>query len=440
MLGFMTAFADNPIPAVGDDRRPLAVIGAGPAGLMAAGTAAGVTRPVWIFERNNAPGLKLNLTGQGRCNCTNAAVLPAFLAHCHPDRARSWLKTVLRRFSPAETIAFLQKIGIPTGEEDQGRIFPIGRSAKAVTAALVNWCRSRGVRIRYGHRVMAIQYDATGGIQNLLVRTPQHDRPAAVPVHGVIIATGGCSYPGTGATGDGYTLARSCGHTVNGPVPALVRLICRDPDLHECAGVSLPEAAIDLWADGKKAARRQGELLFTHTGLSGPAALSMSREVSRRRAHQQAFSLTVDMIPHLDDGRLDMELVRLLNAHGKKQLASMLKYLVPARVAGMIVVRCRIDPDRRCHQVGAADRKLVRTQFKRLAITDPDSGAFDEAMITAGGVALREVDPVTCRSRIVSNLSFAGEVLDCDADTGGYNLQIAFSTGYCAGNAWKHSI
>ena len=411
---------------------PVVVIGAGPAGLMAAGTAARSGNSVLLIEKNSAPGRKLNLTGQGRCNFTNLAPLTDFLSHCYPDRR--WLKRVFQHYFSSELIAFFKSLQLPAVEEDNGRLFPACQSAAAVTDALMAWCRSNGVRFLYHHKVLGLHCDGHG-VNSIRVKTPKVDEPVTIAVRGVVIATGGCSYPRTGATGDGHALARSVGHTVVDPLPALVRLLCEDAELHECSGISLVDARIDLWSAGSKMATRRGELLFTHTGLSGPVALSMSRDISRLSRENTPYQVTLDLLPQYEEGNLDRELVSLLNANGKKQTVSMLKGLIPARLAEAICARCLIDSAVRCHQITAVQRKLICKYLKFYEISNCLSGSFAEAMVTAGGIALQEVTPSTCGSKLVPNLFFAGEVLDCDADTGGYNLQIAFSTGYCAGMA-----
>ena len=411
---------------------PVVVIGAGPAGLMAAGTAARSGNPVLLIEKNSAPGLKLNLTGQGRCNFTNSASLTDFLSHCYPDRR--WLKRVFQHYFSSELIAFFKSLQLPAVEEDNGRLFPACQSAAAVTDALVSWCRSSGVRFLYHHKIVGVHCHGHG-VSSIRVKAPKADEPVTIAVRGVIIATGGCSYPRTGSNGDGHALARFVGHTVVDPLPALVRLLCEDVEVHECSGISLADARLDLWSEGSKIAARRGELLFTHTGLSGPAALSMSRDISRLSRQNIPYQVTLDLLPQYEDGKLDRELVSLLNANGKKQTASVLKGLIPAHLAEAICTRCSIDPTIRCHQITAVQRKAMRNGLKHFEISNCLSGSFTEAMVTTGGVALQEVTPSTCGSKLVPNLFFAGEVLDCDADTGGYNLQIAFSTGYCAGMA-----
>jgi len=251
----------------------------------------------------------------------------------------------------------------------------------------------------------------------------------------VIVATGGASYPGTGSTGDGYELARSVGHTIVPSRPALVPLITSGSTAPRLQGLSLRNVSLSVWVAGRKAEQAFGEMLFTHFGISGPIVLTLSRAVVDALRSGKRVAVSIDLKPALDEKKLDARLLRELNSHGKRRYHTMLKELLPQKLIPVCVAQTGVPADKVCHQITGAERKRLRTWLKNFRLEVTGHRSFRHAIVTAGGVSTREVDPRTMASRLAEGLYFAGEVLDVDADTGGYNLQAAFSTGWVAGRA-----
>ena len=424
--------------------RRVIVIGAGPAGLMAAGQAAEQGANVLLLEKMNRPGRKLRITGKGRCNLTNVAPLSDFIAHFGPNGR--FLRQAFSRFFTPDLVAFFEEHGVPTVTERGGRVFPVSQEAGDVVDALVRWVRKCGVALRTrspverllveGGRIVGVQVsrgrDPSAGEamqpgSSSLGRTYRADA--------LVVATGGASYPATGSTGDGYRLAASVGHSIVPIRPALVPLETAGDVAPRLQGLSLRNVTVRVWVDGKKKAEMFGEMLFTHFGLSGPVVLSLSRCVVDALRLGQRVTLSIDLKPALDEPKLDARLLRDLDAHGKQQFRTLLKELLPRKLIPICVDLTGISPEKPAHQLTAQERKRLRAWLKEFRLEVTGHRPFSEAIVTAGGVDTREVDPRTMGSRLVEGLYFAGEVLDLDADTGGYNLQAAFSTGRLAGRS-----
>lgn len=413
------------------------VIGGGPAGLMAAGQAAAAGVKTILLERNDHLGAKLRLTGGGRCNLTNLADMDTFLQHFFdapgdPPASRQFLRSVLARFSAPDLLALFDSLGIATLADDEGRVFPASNDAGQVVEALSHFARSHGVDVRFGSR--ASQLDIEGGRARAVILA-KGERLAA---GAVIVATGGASYPRTGSTGDGYRLAAQAGHTLRPVRPALVPLLLAGPEPRAMMGVSLRDVAARLLVDGRPRAAARGDLLFTHFGVSGPLVLNLSHDaVWWLHAGNARQELAIDLRPDLTAAALDAELRAELDRHGKRSVRNMLRAPlgVPDKMVPVFLVRAGIPPGKPAHQVTAAERARLCELLHDLRFTVEGHRPLDEAMVTAGGVDTREVGPRTMASRRVVGLYFAGEVLDVQADTGGYNLQAAFSTGYLAGRS-----
>ena len=424
--------------------RHVVVIGAGPAGLMAAIQAAEQGASVLLLEKMDRPGRKLRITGKGRCNLTNVAPLSDFIAHFGPNGR--FLRQAFSGFFAPDLVAFFEELGVPTVTERGGRVFPASEDAGDVVDALVRWVRKCGVTIRPRSPVecLLVEGGRIVGVQVSGGRVPSVGR-ATKPgscsqgrtyrADAVIVATGGASYPATGSTGDGYRLAESVGHTIVPIRPALVPLETAGDVAPRLQGLSLRNVTARVWVEGKKQAEMFGEMLFTHFGLSGPIILSLSRQVVDALRQGQRVILSIDLKPALDESKLDARLLRDLDAHGKQQFHTLLKGLLPRKLVPICVDLTGIPPEKSAHQVTAKERRRLRTWLKAFRLEVTGHRPFSEAIITAGGVDTREVDPRTMASRLVEGLYFAGEVLDVDADTGGYNLQAAFSTGCLAGRS-----
>jgi predicted Rossmann fold flavoprotein len=404
------------------------VIGAGPAGLLAAGKAAESGAKVLVIERMRQPGRKLLITGKGRCNITNMASISEFISHVHPNG--KFLKSAFSRFFSGDIIALLSDHGLETITERGERVFPVTNKASDVLNALLRWLHKNHVEFRYDCRVsdLIIQEGIVIGVV-----AEEAGQMKQIMANAVIICTGGKSYPATGSTGDGYKLAQSAGHHIETLMQALVPLETEGNTAGRLQGLSLKNVKAVLWINSKKHAEEFGEMLFTHFGLSGPIILTLSRMAVDAHRKGLPVEISVDLKPAVDEQKLDARLIRDLNENGKKQLENAFKLWLPSSLIPVFFDLLSLDPKKECHQVSSKERRRIMLLMKEMRFKVTGCRAFKEAIITAGGVNTAEVDSQTMESKLVKNLFFAGEVLDLDADTGGFNLQIAWSTGYVAG-------
>lgn len=400
------------------------VVGAGAAGLMAAGTAARRGRRVLLLERNAAVGRKLNITGKGRCNVTNDTDVEGLLRNV-PGNAR-FLFSAFSAFDARSAMSFFEALGVPLKTERGARVYPQSDRAYDITDALRRYALSSGAELRR-ERVLRVVCE-NGGVSAVVGEGGRY------PCESVILATGGLSYPATGSTGDGYDIARALGHTVTPLAPSLSALTEGEGGF--CAkmqGLSLKNIAITLFESGKKIYTDFGELLFTHFGLSGPVILSASAHM--RNLGRKTYTVEIDLKPALDEEALDKRILRDFMKNQNRDFINSLDELLPQKMIPVIVQRSGIDPHVKVHSVTRAERVRLVGQIKRFPVAISGMRPVEEAVITAGGVSVREIEPKTMRSKRVSGLYFAGEIIDVDAYTGGFNLQIAWSTGYAAGNA-----
>lgn len=402
------------------------VIGAGPAGMMAAGVAAGMGARVILAEKKPQVGSKLRITGKGRCNIT-AAVDQESLIKGIPGNGR-FLYSALNEFSNVDLIKFFNERGLKTKVERGSRVFPCSDRAQDVVDVLYDFVGKAGAEILTSVTVRSLVVD------NGQISGTDSSR-GLISADAVIIATGGLSYPGTGSTGDGYRLAQACGHTLVEPRPGLVPLVTEESWVKELQGLSLKNiAATAFTAAGKKINDDFGELLFTHFGLSGPIILSMSRDIGDYiYRQQQKVILKIDLKPALSTEKLDERLLRDLDKYSRKLFKNSLSDLLPQKMIPVLIALSGIDPDKPCHQVSRGERHDIVNLLKNFTVTVTGTRPIAEAIVTAGGISVKEVNPKTMESKLVKGLYFAGEVLDIDGYTGGYNLQTAFSTGYVAG-------
>ncbi|MDD3825777.1 MAG: NAD(P)/FAD-dependent oxidoreductase [Anaerolineae bacterium] len=408
------------------------VIGGGAAGLMAAGQAAAASAPVLLLERTARLGTKLRITGKGRCNLTNTAEMDDFLEHFRfPDPegdAHLYLRNAFARFFAPDLVAFFQDLGVETNVERGGRVFPSSNNAHQVAEALARFAREQGVEIRTLSRVEKLWLE-DGGLRGVILQDGERIAAGAA-----IVATGGASYPKTGSTGDGYRLAEQAGHRVLPIRPALVPLVLAGTEPRAMAGLSLRNVEVRLLLDGQEVARDFGEMLFTHYGVSGPIILSLSGPAVQRLGRGR-LQMSINLKPALGAEKLDARLRRDIDQFGKRSYRNLLKELLPLKMIDVFVARSGIPPSKPGHQISAEERLRVRELLHDFRLAIVGHRPLEEAIVTAGGVDTREVDPRTMASRLVQGLYFAGEVLNVQADTGGYNLQAAFSTGYVAGRA-----
>ncbi|MBR1850204.1 MAG: NAD(P)/FAD-dependent oxidoreductase [Bacteroidales bacterium] len=408
------------------------IIGAGAAGMMAAIVAAERGREVLLLEKMGQPGLKLRITGKGRCNLTNTAPLREFLGHVGSDSR--FVRNSASRFFNRELMEFFESRGVPLVEERGGRVFPkSGKSLDIFLAMIGDLERRPNVEIRRNCvvRTLAIDQWPDGTRHVGGVRLADGTRLAATRV---LVATGGLSYPTTGSTGAGYMMAAEAGHSVVSQVPSLVALTCSEPLPPEVVGFTLRNVELSVAnPDGKIVARHFGEMAFATDGLAGPIVLSTSREVSRLLNEGQKLTARVDLKPAVPADELDRRLQADFDAQGKRLFNDALRLWLPAELVPLALKRLHIEYYKRLHQVNAAERRRLLAFLKGVEFTLVGTHGYNEAIVTQGGVSLAEVNPKTMESRLVAGLYFAGEVLDLDADTGGYNLQLAFTTAHAAG-------
>lgn len=406
------------------------VIGAGAAGLIAAGRAAEMGGKVLILEKMERAGRKLLITGKGRCNITNEAPISEFLKHIHPN-ARI-LKHAFSNFFNNDFVSLLGSQGLETVTERGGRIFPLTDKSSDVVNALLKWVSSKEVTISYQERVEEI---ITENNQIKGIASVKNGQRQQYLCNHVIICTGGNSYPATGSNGDGYRFAKALGHTVTPILPALVPIETEGPLAPELQGLSLKNVNASIWIDGKKYKEDFGEMLFTHFGVSGPIILTLSRFIVQELNSGKKPELSIDLKPALDDPQLDNRLQRDLNEHGKKQVENAFKLWLPSKLIPVFMKLTNIEGAKLCHQVTSVERKKIRLLMKDFRFKISGHRSFKEAIITSGGINTSEIDFKTMESKLIKNLYFAGEIIDLDADTGGFNLQIAWSTGYLAGES-----
>lgn len=408
------------------------IIGAGAAGLMAAGFMAQRGAVVTLLEKNDRTAVKVRISGKGRCNITNALPVREFPAHYGSNG--SFLYGALHRFSNLDCIDFFARLGVETKVERGQRVFPVSDDANQVADALERFARDEGAEILFQHKAVGIVLAEDGrisGVQSLHEKEMKHH-----PADAVIVATGGVSYPGTGSTGDGYRFARRLGHNIIEPRPALVPVRVAEKWPRQLSGLTLKNVELSLLnpAGGKQAFF--GELLFTHFGLSGPIVLTASELIGQWvDASKQPVQAYLDLKPALSDEQLNRRLLRELEAHSRKQLGSVLKELLPQRLISIILELSELPAEHPNHQVTREERLRLVGVLKNLPLTITGTLPVAAAIVTAGGVDLKEVDPKTMESKLHKGLYFIGEVLDVNGVTGGFNLQAAFSTAYCAAHA-----
>lgn len=399
------------------------VIGGGASGLMAAYASAKNGNQTLLLEKNEKLGKKIYITGKGRCNLTNDCPPDVFLQNV--VHGSKFLTGAAYAFPAERTKSFMEEFGLSLKVERGNRVFPVTDHASDVTKTLERACRSVGVEIRLNETVERIVVEnsaVTGVISN--GRTHACDC--------VIVATGGISYPATGSTGDGYRFAAEAGHTLVSPVPSLVGLELAE-DLSSAQGISLKNAVLTAKRGGKVISSRMGELLITHYGISGPLVLSLSAEINRIPLHE--ISLIIDFKPALDEKTLNARLLRDFGERKNESIKNIVRGLLPGGLGACVLKFAGISPDIRANSVTKQMREGLARTLKGLPLTPKALRGFGEAVVTAGGVDVKEINPKTMESKLIGGLRFCGEVLDVDAFTGGFNLQIAFSTGFLAGNS-----
>lgn len=408
--------------------RSVAVIGGGAAGLVAAAEAAEMGASVSLFEKNRVLGCKLRITGKGRCNVTNDCTVQDFMANV-PGNPR-FLWSALDRMSPADTVEMFEALGVPLKTERGARVFPVSDKAGDIAGALVGRCRKAGVCV-VCERVLsctAMDDEPDSGHKFEIVT----DKNKYI-YDCVIICTGGRSYPRTGSDGDGYRFARELGHTVTPLTPSLVPIVCRGDDCRAMQGLSLKNVGlrITLAAGGKAVYEDFGEMMFTHFGLTGPMILSASAHLPDITPGK--YVAHIDLKPALDAAKLDTRLLADFSRYANRDFANALDSLLPQKMIPVVIRRSGIPPHQKVNLITREQRRHLGELLKDFTVELSHFRPIDEAIVTRGGVCVKEIRPGTMESKLHRGLYFAGEVIDVDAYTGGFNLQIAFSTGSLAG-------
>jgi hypothetical protein len=399
----------------------IAVVGGGAAGLMAAGTARSNGADVTLFERNERLGVKLRITGKGRCNVTNNCTRQEFFDNVVSNPR--FLYSAFSEFSNTDTMAFFENLGVPLKTERGNRVFPVSDRAADIADALIRCCTDAGVKILH-ERVKTIVHN---GVFTVSTGNKEYKFDK------VIIATGGLSYPRTGSTGDGYKFARAAGHTVTETSPSLVPLVCSDEICPLCQGLSLKNVNLSVYdtEKDKTVFSEQGEMLFTDNGVSGPLVLSASAHMSD--IVDGKYKIYIDLKPALDRQTLDKRILRDFAENKNRDIVNSFSALLPSKLIAPFIELSGIPKNKKVNSVTAGERAVIVELLKKLPLSVISTAPVAEAVITRGGVDTKQIEPKTMQSKILPGLYFAGEIIDCDAYTGGFNLQIAFSTGYAAG-------
>ncbi len=399
----------------------VAVIGGGPAGMMASITAAMKGKTVVLLEKNETLGKKLLITGKGRCNITNDCDISEFISNVPVNG--NFLYSAFYSFTNRDLLSLLEKAGLHTKVERGGRVFPQSDKASDVLLALKKLMKHYGVKV-LNAEVTGIKTD--DDVKQVLIKGNK-----VIKCSSVIIATGGLSYPRTGSTGDGYKFAKKLGHKVTDLKGSLVPLVIKNKYIGSLMGLSLKNCAITLYKNNKEIYSDFGEMLFTHYGASGPVILSASSHI--RDIENAKYKISIDLKPALDFDTLDKRILRDFDKEKNKNFANSLNDLLPKKLIPVVVAMTGISPDKKVNEITKEERKILASLLKGMEFDIDALRPVSDAIITSGGIEVKEVNPKTMESKLCPKVFFAGEVLDVDAYTGGFNLQIAFSTGYLAG-------
>lgn len=403
--------------------RKIIIIGGGAAGLIASATAAGRGEDVTVIEKNLRPARKVMITGKGRCNVTNACFDLDDLINSVVTNKR-FMYSAFSSFMPYDTIALIEEMGVPTKIERGNRVFPESDKAVDIVDALVKNAKQNGVKFVEGTV-------ASFNTENNVIKSVNLADGTVVEGDAFAICTGGLSYQSTGSTGDGYRLAESVGHSITDIEPALISLVASNGFVPKLQGLSLRNISIKLLDGEKEIYSDFGEMLFTHYGVSGPVILSASSHMTHPKEHN--YKIVIDLKPALDEQTLDKRIQRDFAENTNKDFINSLSKLLPNKLIPVIVKLSGIEPSEKVNQITKAQRQNLVSLLKNFMVNISDFRPINEAIITSGGVDVKEINPKTMGSKIVDNLYFAGEVIDVDAYTGGFNLQVAFSTGYLCG-------
>ena len=403
----------------------VAVIGGGPAGMMAAGKAAENGASVVLIEKNKNLGKKLLITGKGRCNITQAEFDDRKLVEKFGKQGK-FLFSSLSEFGPEEVIEFFEERGLRTKIERGKRVFPVSDKAGDVLDVLREYLKKNKVKIILGKDVLGFEFKKNK-IESIKIKNEK------IFADKFILACGGKSYPATGSNGDGYEWAKMLGHNIINPMPSLVPIKIKENWVKDLQGLSLKNIGINIFQNGKKVGSRFGEMIFTHFGVSGPIVLDASKKIGELLEKGEVF-VEIDLKPALDFSALDKRLQRDFANSRTKDFKNYLPELLPQKMISVFLELSGIDPHKKLHFISKEEKKTILHLLKEMKLTVDGLFGFDQAIITSGGIDIREIDSKTMKSKIIDNLYFAGEIINLDGPTGGYNLQISWSTGFAAGD------
>lgn len=402
----------------------IVVIGGGPAGMIAAGTAASNGCEVMLIEKNRMLGKKLLITGKGRCNLTNACESVNDLIE-NVTKNPNFLYSAFYTFSNMDTMSFFEKLGVELKTERGKRVFPVTDKSKTIVDALEKFLKENNVCILHDTvDEICVEKEILTGVRT--------QNKGFIECDKIILATGGLSYQGTGSTGDGLWWSEDLGHRIVSPIPSLVPLKTSEKWVQELQGLSLKNIAISVFDNkNKKVYSDFGEMMFAHFGITGPVILSASAHL--RPMEKDKYKLFIDLKPALDEKQLDLRLLREFSENINKSIYNCMKNILPIKLVDVFLNICNIDGNKKVNTVTKEERKVIISNLKMLKLNITDYCPIEQAIITSGGINVKDINPSTMESKVIKNLYFAGEIIDVDAYTGGFNLQIAFSTGYLAG-------
>jgi predicted Rossmann fold flavoprotein len=413
----------------------IAIIGGGPAGLMAAIESFHPKNRVVILEKMRKPALKLRITGKGRCNITNEESFDSFINRF--GKKGRFLKFAFSQFFNHDLLNYLHDLGVPTKLERGGRYFPESDRATDIIEAFINKINHLRIPIVTQAHVTKLSKDDEGVF---LMEIDHSGKAKTITAEQVCITTGGLSYPATGCTGDGYLMAQTFGHTITDTAPSLVPVLTAGDTAKKVQGVSLRNVTLSVWTENKKVTEMFGEMLFMRKGITGPIILTLSEKLVSMLDAGQKVDIQIDLKPALDHKKLDQRLLRDISSHSKQSFKNMLKSLLPRKMIALFIELLDIDPEKELHQITGDERKRLRMLLKEFPMQVIGHDSYDHAIVTSGGVSLREIDPTTMQSKLTDKLYFAGEVMDVNGETGGYNLTSSWSTAHLVGRVMKEKF
>jgi len=408
------------------------IIGAGPAGLIAAVEAYNPNHSIILLEKMHKTGIKLRISGKGRCNITNEEGMQSFLNRF--GKKGRFLKYSFSQFFNHDLLNYLNAMGVPTKLERGGRYFPQSDRATDIAEAFEKKLSDLNVPIAMKSHVTDLQRNAEG---RFVINVKKGERNIKVLADQVCVTSGGLGYPATGSTGEGYSMAKAFGHTIVATAPSLVPVLTSGDIARRLQGISLRNISVSVWNEGKKVTEMFGEMMFTRKGVTGPIILTLSETLVAMLDSSKEVHIKIDLKPALDHKKLDQRLQRELSENSKQNFKKLLKSLLPLKMIDLFVDLLDVDPYKKLHQVTAEERKRLRLLLKEFPMQVIGHDSYDHAIVTSGGISLKEIDPTTMESKLESNLYFAGEVIDVNGETGGYNLTSSWSTGYLAGRSMR---